>query len=828
MSDLSHLRLRETASSVAYSYAGGGGGGAFKLPPRDRIPHAQKLREDFDSAVAEFVEKKQEPLGSAARGLTLVLRSDPGFPLRLESLDRPGSNIELLSVGEDEGATIAAVFVPFEKLPIFLKLLDEYEHAETRKGRPRNEPLVASIASARLAIAEDLWRDTLPFPGSDERLTWEVWLRSEDGAHEETHAQFSRDCVEAGLRPSPHFIRFPDRVVSAAYGTHVQITASLNLLVGIAELRKAKELASVYVRLAPRFQREYIDDFLAHVEFADEDSPAVCVLDTGVNGAHPLLAPALAATDMHAVDESWGTSDSSPDQHGTGMAGIALYGCLTEVLNRNGTLKLRHRLESAKVLPPPPGQNAPEVYGYVTEEGVSRAIISAPERNRVLCMAITTDDRDRGVPSAWSGSIDQMCAGVLDEIPKLMFVSAGNVRDLRDDALPYTYPSTNLTDAGVEDPGQAWNVITVGAYTEKVMIAQDDFYGWRPIGMTGDLCPSSRTSAAWGEDSFAGWPIKPDVVMEGGNYATNGTSRDTPEDLSLLTTRVGADGGLFQCTGDTSPATADAARLAATLWSHYPRLWPETIRALVVHSARWSPAMIQRFPGEKKSSAHDRLRCYGFGVPSLNRAIYSAENAVTMIFEGAVQPYRLEGGQAKTNQMHLHSLPWPKEILESLGETSISMRVTLSYFIEPSPGRRGWTASKSHRYQSHGLRFDVIRLTESEADFRKRITRSEWDDPKKRPGITSEETRNWVVGVDGRTNGSVHSDWWNGMAIELAACSQIAVYPVTGWWKERPHKDRVESEARYSLIVSIEAPDVDVDLYTAIANQVQVETELEG
>jgi hypothetical protein len=779
------------------------------------------LQEAFQS----FEQRKAGPLASEVTGIQIALRSDPGFPLRLESLDRPKSGIELLSVTDDNGAMVATIFVPHQKVATFLRLLERYETHNTKGGKPSNQKLFESISSARLAVAEDLWCDSLPFPERNELLTWEVWIRSLNGLHEAVHEQFARHCRDVNIIPSEHFIHFPDRVVSLARGTHAQIASSFDLLTTIAELRKAKELASVYERLAPRLQRDYVDALLTQVQFAASDAPAICLLDTGVNAGHPLLSPALSKQDMHAVEPEWGTADHSGTQHGTGMAGIALYGCLTQVLNTIEPLKLRHRLESAKILPPPPGENAPEVYGYVTQEGVARAIIAAPRRNRVLCMAVTTDDRDRGVPSSWSGSIDQMCSGALDKIPKLMFVSAGNIRDIRDPARSYTYPASNCTETGVEDPAQAWNVVSVGAYTEKVFIMQDEFRGWQPIGIAGDLCPASRTSAAWGEDFYSGWPIKPDIVVEGGNYATNGTGRDTPEDLSLLTTRLGQDGGLFQCVGDTSPATADAARLAAILWSYYPQLWPETVRALVVHSARWTDAMIARFPGDTKTIAHDRLRCYGYGVPNLRRAQYSAENHVTMILEGEIQPFRLEGTEAKTNEMHLHRLPWPKSVLEDLGETEVTMRITLSYFVEPSPGRRGWATSVSHRYQSHGLRFEVIRPLENESEFRRRLTKNEWDDPKKRPQ-NAEETRNWVVGPEGRTNGSLHCDWWKGMATELALCSHIAVYPVTGWWKERPQKGRVQSVARYSLLVTIETESANVDLYAAIANQVQVETAL--
>ena len=38
-------------------------------------------------------------------------------------------------------------------------------------------------------------------------------------------------------------------------------------------------------------------------------------------------------------------------------------------------------------------------------------------------------------------------------------------------------------------------------------------------------------------------------------------------------------------------------------------------------------------------------------------------------------------------------LPWPRDVLQGLGEQSVRLRVTLSYFIEPNPGRRGWKPS---------------------------------------------------------------------------------------------------------------------------------------
>lgn len=40
-------------------------------------------------------------------------------------------------------------------------------------------------------------------------------------------------------------------------------------------------------------------------------------------------------------------------------------------------------------------------------------------------------------------------------------------------------------------------------------------------------------------------------------------------------------------------------------------------------------------------------------------------------------------GRCKTNEMHFYDLPCPKDLLLSLGDTPVKLRITLSYFIDP-------------------------------------------------------------------------------------------------------------------------------------------------
>ncbi|MFG0333844.1 MAG: S8 family peptidase, partial [Maioricimonas sp. JB049] len=620
--------------------------------------------------------------------------------------------------------------------------------------------------------------------------------------------QFRQRANAVGVLVRSRELRFPERCVVCARASLLQLTQIENLFDLLAELRLARIPPSEFLSLRPRDQAEFIEEARSRIEPPPADAPAVCHLDTGVNRAHPLLELALRDEYVIAADPQWSPADRNG--HGTEMAGVALYGDLNDLLSDTGTVRLRHRLESVKLLPDA-GKNNPDLYGALTSQAASRIeIAAAAQSRRVFCLTVTADGDDKGRPSSWSGAVDQICSGATEagDPRRLVIVSAGNVplEERRN------YPHQNAF-SGIEDPAQAWNALTVGACTHLATIHDADFRGWKPMARPGSLSPASRTSVLWENRS---WPLKPDIVMEGGNNAVSPDSNrvDFVDDLGILTTRVSATGAQLATTGDTSAATATAARHAAIIWAHYPALWPETVRALLVHSARWTPAMCEELSQSERESY---VRSCGYGISNLRRALWSLSNATTLVIEDSLQPFHKVGSDIKTCEMHLHNLPWPVEVLQELADLEVRMRVTLSYFIEPSPEGRGWT--RKYRYQSHGLRFDVKRPTESIEEFRKRISRDARDENE--TSIShGPETRNWVIGTKLRSRGSLHCDTWVGTAAELASSGHIAVYPVNGWWRKRKHLEKWNRQARSSLVVSIETDATEVDLYTPIATQI--------
>ena len=803
--------------------------------PANRVEHAHQLTFALNRAV-ERAAVGQRQVAQAEQGIPGILaafRAPPGVELNLKSLENKGAGIEIRDVirsaGQDNEAFVetATVFIPQEAVVHFLRRFEQYATEETRFGHPKNRDLVDRIAAIDLATLRALWTDApKDFPADDTPIWWEVWLRSDGAGHEvrrlETFA------TQAGIPFGARHLAFHDRTVCLVLATAQQLAASLNVLWDLAELRKAKSASAFFLDLTPSEQALWTDDAAARLAPPAAGAPAVCVLDTGVTQAHPLIAPGLAVEDATAVNAAWGSHDNGGGAqqagHGTEMAGLALYGDLAPVLASADPVILRHRLESVKILPPV-GSNDPDLYGAVTAQATTLPEIQAPFRRRVFSMAVTAPpDGQQGQPTSWSAAVDALAAGrsfdaateglvYLDQaepnVHRLFVLATGNI-----DEAKLNPDHLSICDtAAVHDPAHAWNALTVGAFTEKATIEDADYDGWVPVATPGDLSPWSST----GVTLSAKWPNKPDVVFEGGNVATDGQDFDGGvADLCLVSTFYRPTERLLVLSNATSAATAQVARMAAIVSAEYPTLWPETLRALVVHSAEWTPVMraaIDTTGGKHALAA--LVRRYGFGVPSVWRALRSASDALTIIAQSVIHPYT----NGKTLEMHLHELPWPRQALADLGERQVTLRVTLSYFVEPNPSRRGWRAR--HRYASHGLRFDVMTGDESPNDFRRRLNKQAATDDAEKP-MTSSDSADWLLGDQLRHRGSLHCDIWRGDAAKLAERGLIGVYPVKGWWQEQPKHDRSAFGARYALIVSIHTDAEDVDIWTPVAQQVGI------
>lgn len=729
------------------------------------------------------------------------------------------SGIELLRSGSEineRGSTTetATVFATAAGVANLRKKVAQFETEDTPDredadgqvipGRPKNANLVQSLAAITEAGLRALWRGPQEkFPPDNGAIHWEIWLEPSEA--EAFIAQAAAYHVLIGADR----LHFPEDLVVVGMATRDQIALAVRRLGAVRALAAPAVTADFFDAMDVQEQAAWVQELGQRTTYAGAvDGGYVTLLDTGVSRAHPLIAPVLLAADRHAADPAWALDDIKG--HGTQLAGLALFGDLTQALQSTLPVIVSHRLESVKLLPDA-GVNPHHLLGVVTRRAIDA--VEQTVRRRTFTMAATTDEDTPhdGAPTSWSTEVDQLAAGISGKRSehRLILVSAGNTNNFNYTAGHYL-SFCDHPDNELESPAQAWNAISVGAYTEKTMLPAAE--GLSIVAPFGDLSPSSRT-ASW----HSTWPLKPDIVLEGGNWATgNALPAMRHGWLSLLTTHHAYPQRSFSFTYDTSAATAIAAKQITQLWSDYPLLWPETIRALYVASARWTPQMRTHLPATTLKGNYTPLfQRYGYGVPELERAHRSASNALTLIVQDIIVPY---GISAKTGgdvhkEMRLFTLPWPVEELRKLGAANVTLRVALSSFVAPNPAEA--SRGSRYRYASHNLRFKLNRAGENAQQFLARISNTvEADGPQ----VDEEDL--WEFGSVRRDVGSLHIDQLTCKASDLARRNLLAIHPVAGWWKSRALLKDGEPEVRFALVVEIDTQGIEADLYAEVQTAV--------
>lgn len=367
----------------------------------DRRAHADRLTTQLRDAEARARDARaQVSRELRPNGMALTVEGwsdDPAYALALNSLDT--RDVRLLMVvpasreEPDRAATPerAVVWVTFDKLQVFLRKIEEYAAEETSTGKPKNAALVANIAQLRLAVLRELWSDAGPFPDSEERGWWELWL-ARDIVPDNPITSLRTVARYGDWHLAEHYLTLTDRVVTLVHANARELSTILTTNAIPAELRRP-HFAADLLEQERELQNALAHDLAERIDPAPGDSPAVCVLDTGVASGHPLLKGSL-----DAMQSAIRTVPEDRDGHGTWMAGLSLFPDLSGALETNGRLRLAHRLESVKIFTRK-GETAtePQLFGAVTA-AASSSVEMTGHRRRAYAMAITWPDENHAEP----------------------------------------------------------------------------------------------------------------------------------------------------------------------------------------------------------------------------------------------------------------------------------------------------------------------------------------------------------------------------------------------------------------------------------------------
>jgi hypothetical protein len=785
------------------------------IPKRDADAHRELLMRQLEQVWRDVAKRGFDDRDPAARNEIIAIKPKEGEDLPAESYGDARYGMRVISKDEVSGVVLIDASRP--DLPHLRQKIDAYgdvTKASEKTGERRGAASLNPIEQVHIATLDELMGPRLMSAVQAGTLTetenrwFEIACRG--GRRERTlHTETSRQQVRRFLEKLNRPTRVPEFLATQQIVFFLRLSLSeVRQLIATTDCVYELDLVSPDVRDWLHFTQPTLPtpDFL---DFSltppRAEAVSVVLLDTGITSAHPMLAKAV----LHAA--SVVPEDSSPADvhgHGTWMAGVALYDDVGALVDANAAFAA-HWLESVKVLRQDRTGSAADdrrdIWPVLFEQAIESVELQGA-RARVFAMAITAPHDNPGSATTWSQAVDQLAYN--DGRGRLICIATGN-SDILDPAIAQAYPQLHLTQL-LEDPAQSVNALTVGAYTAKVVLPPDESYAsLRPLAPAGGVGPSTRSGCD-------GAPVKPDVVFEGGNFVfDNDRAYGSEPTLSTLTTGRDFLRAPLAIHQDTSAATAHAARFVAQVWAASPNLRPETVRGLIVHSARWTERMMRQLP-----NIDERLRLCGYGVPDLSLATECLHSRATIIVEDEMPNLIVEedeeGEEKRKRLVKLVRMPIPEAILLAAPDEIVELTVTLSFFAEPSTFRRR---------EMLGLRlgWDMQGPGENEAQFLQRLNLVDRRDARKSDSYSpGQGYKQWDLRTQRRSRGTVQSDRLEIAASLLAESKLIAIYPILGWWDDRA--ETKEESLPFSLIVTLQVPNADI--YTPIAQALQAEVEL--
>ena len=863
-----HINLTLTHKEPAKSLGGGGGSkeNQTEINKNNRQGHGSKIKNIVSSVVDDWrtfkeeqekeqQENKQSTLPDA---ITLILEIDTEtFDLD----DLRTSDIAIISELEDGyiiGASADTNLSELQKkienfinnqrgggvIAKILNVLDKHQHPEfilspsllEKWDQIRDEQVyVVEVGISCLGPKTKLpeYPDQKNYKNSenyvkaikkwdeDRDITYQEWdelasERQEDLSNFVTNPKYHGEILSSFIEDTPQHSVVPD-----SFSCLIQISGLglKDLVFNFPYVFEVTEQENIYEPVLPEHEISGYESYSLILESPNEDAPKVCIIDSGIQEDHPLLKNAIDYNNS----KSWIPSEInliadmvSNGGHGTRVAGAVLY---PRTIPRKGIYKAVCWLQNARIL----DKNcrlSDKLYRPELLEGIVGYYYNQTA-TRIFNHSIAGDSPCRTrYMSSWAYTIDQLSY----EKDILFIVAAGNIPldsyrtsprlSVKHHLLARREYPDYLTENScrIANPSQSFQALTVGSITSNSF--RD--LSWSSLGEKDEPSPFSCSGLGIWDT------IKPEVVEYGGdilkdenqppNFICN--TNTSPE---LVRSTLSPTPSPLVAADDfgTSFAAPRVTHIAARLAAEFPNESCLLYRALIVQSARWPDWALAKTNEEK----YNVIRQIGYGIPDVERAISNTPNCITLITQGEKF--------IKAGEVDIYQVQLPDSLRSPGEEFEILLEITLSYKAQPRRTRRN-----RRKYLSTWLDWECSKQGEDSKHFLGRMLANHKipEDAEK-----GDELFTWTLGKEkryrsiknvSRSIGTIQKDWAFVKSYDLRGAFSIAVVGHEGW------NNDPFAEVPYSLVVSFEAIQADIPIYTPmveaqIETEVQTETEIE-
>lgn len=720
--------------------------GGLKPPiPQSRSLHALGIIEDINQAVEEILEIRQKK-GIYPSDLLVIEFNSINSDLRKIFEERFQVWVvdeQKEKVDEQENYRFLVQFSDETSRQIFLEELQRYQ-AETDEvgtlplGMRRD--FFDALQGVRALSRQERIGSRLQeegFPLADHfYLDVDIWHPGDENLVRETLNKIRSLCTNYNSQLTEN-VRTSSLLLAKIYGTQ-QLAEALLDLDFVARVELPPRLSPVYQDIFNHNETPNINTLPL------EDSPLVCVVDSGVVSGHPFLR------NWVIEERDFDTGENTPtdlDGHGTSVAGLVIYGSITECLeNRRWEPKVK--ICSAKVLRHDPYWGAIIPDEHRAEDITEKAIRYFAQERQCKIFNLSLENSGEvyrgGRQFPWAEKLDELAR----ELDIVIVLITGNRSDPPLPENIYTREQFQKAilkqilddqDQRICNPGTAALALTVGALAKSDALGHHEKYGGLrlrdalPGAPANAPAPFTRTGTGYSFGSTNG-AIKPDLVDYGGNSAIQTIAGTNPRWVShhpflgeptLCLENNGRFIGARSGTSFACPHVAHAAAIATASLERAIKQKPSAnlIRALV-GSATVAPAFPQNWLGDEE----EMLRLVGYGICSVDDLTWSKRNRVRLVSIDEIE----------VDKLHIYRVAIPEIFLSTPGRRGIT--VALAYDPPVQASRKeylantmwveafqGLTAEQVERYRSRRIAEDTGNLPSwAEIDMRPSKTRLQW------------------------------------------------------------------------------------------------------